>query len=487
MEFHINKSLKQPHHDCLVIGFCNDKQLRETLITNDDEALSTQILQLSKKLTDKGEWVWHTDTTHHVNICLYHCGPISQLTPDLLHQQLSEITKLLIKQKIKSVHLAMPQIKTQSADAQLKQMVLCIDAACYQFNDFKTTNLKSISLQKVYCYAPEASKQALHAATATAEGIQLTRWLADLPANRCTPTFLADQAKKLEELGANITVMSFGPETMHELGMGALLAVSQGSHEPPRFIEVTYQGTTINKKPVVLVGKGVTFDSGGISLKAPPMMEEMKYDMAGAASVLGAIKACALMKLPINIVGLIPSTENLPSGTAVKPGDIVKSLSGQTIEIVNTDAEGRLILADALTYASRFNPSVVLDMATLTGAVIIALGHITSGFMTQDDKLAELISHAAKITNDKAWRLPLDEAYQEGLESPVADMLNATADRSAGSIVGGSFLARFTKEYRWAHIDIAGTAWISGKNRQATGRPVPLLVELLHSLINHHE
>ena len=208
-------------------------------------------------------------------------------------------------------------------------------------------------------------------------------------------------------------------------------------------------------------------------------MDEMKYDMAGAASVFGAIKACALLKLPVNVIGLVASAENMPSGTAVKPGDIITSMSGQTVEILNTDAEGRLVLADALTYAERFNPSLVIDIATLTGAVIVALGGITTGFMTTDEELAERIMQAAKESEDKCWRLPLEEAYQDALDSPLADMINAGFDRSAGSITAACFLSRFTKNYRWAHLDIAGTAWISGKNRQATGRPVALLVEIV--------
>jgi leucyl aminopeptidase len=233
------------------------------------------------------------------------------------------------------------------------------------------------------------------------------------------------------------------------------------------------------KAPIVLVGKGVTFDSGGISLKPPAGMEEMKYDMAGAARVLGTLKACALLKLPVNVVGLIPTTENMPSGKATKPGDIVTSMSGQTVEIVNTDAEGRLILSDALTYAERFKPEFVIDIATLTGAIIIALGHETTGLFTTDDKLAETILTAAEEAEDAAWRLPLLDIYQDAIDSPIADMANSTADRSAGSVTAACFLSRYTKKYRWAHLDIAGTAWVSGKKRNATGRPVPLLLQIL--------
>ena len=480
MEYQLTQTLNPLNHDCIVIGYSDDKQIQELLNPCEDKALQALVTHHYKKLTDRGDWLWNTELKHAA-VLFYYCGPLAESTPESLQQQLTEITTLLLKQKIKSAQITMPHLNNLTPDTQLRQMLLTVDAQCYLFNDFKTIKKKSVSLRKVHFHVHNASKKALHLAEATAQGIRLTRWLSDLPANYCTPSFLADEATKLADEHANIQVITFGHETMKELGMGALLAVAQGSSQPPRFIEVNYQGHG-KSAPIVLIGKGITFDSGGISLKPPAMMEEMKYDMAGAASVLGTIKACALLKLPLNIVGLIPTTENLPSGSAIKPGDVIKSLSGQTIEIVNTDAEGRLILADALTYAERFNPKLVLDMATLTGAVIIALGHIATGFMTQDEELAAWINKAAAETNDKAWRLPLEDAYQEGLESPVADMLNSTADRSAGSVTAACFLSRFAKKMRWAHLDIAGTAWVSGKNRQATGRPVPLLVEFLQSL-----
>jgi leucyl aminopeptidase len=260
--------------------------------------------------------------------------------------------------------------------------------------------------------------------------------------------------------------------------MGLFLAVSQGSDQPPRLIDIHYNGGT-QTKPIVLVGKGITFDSGGLSIKPANAMDEMKYDMAGAASVLGTIKACALLKLPINIIGLVACAENLVSGSAVKPGDIITSMSGQTVEILNTDAEGRLILADALTYAERYDPEFVIDIATLTGAIIVALGSVASGYMTKDDDLATCLEAAARESQDTIWRMPLDEAYQDALDSPLADMINAGFDRSAGSITAACFLSRFTEKYRWAHVDIAGTAWVSGKKRNATGRPVPLLTQLI--------
>jgi leucyl aminopeptidase len=260
--------------------------------------------------------------------------------------------------------------------------------------------------------------------------------------------------------------------------MGALLAVARGSHEPPRFIVLEHHGAGKNAKPVVLVGKGITFDTGGISIKPAPEMDEMKFDMSGAGAVLGTLKAVGELELPLNVVGLVPTTENMPGGQAVKPGDIVKSMSGQTVEILNTDAEGRLILCDALTYAERYEPSVVIDIATLTGACVIALGHVASGLFSNDDALAQEVLTAADAAFDRAWRLPLWDDYQDQLKSNFADFANI-GGRPAGSVTAACFLARFTRKYKWAHLDIAGTAWRSGKEKGATARPVPLLTQFL--------
>jgi leucyl aminopeptidase len=260
--------------------------------------------------------------------------------------------------------------------------------------------------------------------------------------------------------------------------MGSLLSVAQGSNQPPKLIVLQYSGAAKKHKPVVLVGKGITFDTGGISIKPAAEMDEMKFDMCGAASVLGSIKAVAQMRLPLNVVGIIPTTENMPSGNASRPGDIVTSMSGQTIEILNTDAEGRLILCDALTYAERFDPAAVIDIATLTGACVIALGHVASGLYSSDEALARDLLHAGEYAHDRAWLMPLWDDYQDQLKSNFADMANI-GGRPAGSITAACFLSRFTKKYPWAHLDIAGTAWKSGKEKGATGRPVPLLTQFL--------
>lgn len=312
---------------------------------------------------------------------------------------------------------------------------------------------------------------------AIAAGMKLAKDLGNLPGNVCTPSYLAEQARALAK-AHGLTVQVLDRPEIEKLGMGSFLSVAKGSDEPPKFIILQHKGGGKKDKPVVLVGKGITFDSGGISLKPGADMDEMKYDMSGAASVLGAIKAAAMLNLPLNVVGLIPACENLPSGRANKPGDIVTSMSGQTIEILNTDAEGRLILCDALTYAERYEPAAVVDIATLTGACVIALGHVATGVMANNDALARELIHAGEAAYDRAWQLPLWDDYQEQLKSNFADMANI-GGRPAGTITAACFLARFAKKYDWAHLDIAGTAWKSGKDKGSTGRPVPLLVHFL--------
>jgi len=313
----------------------------------------------------------------------------------------------------------------------------------------------------------------LRVGEAIAGGVELARECANRPGNHCTPTWLAHEAKRLgKQRGLKVEVLE--RKDVEKLGMGSFVAVAQGSEEPLKFIVASYQGAAKSAPPLVLVGKGITFDTGGISLKPGAEMDEMKFDMGGAASVLGTLEAVAALKAKVNLVGIIPATENMPDGRAVKPGDVVKSLSGQTIEILNTDAEGRLILCDALTYAERFKPAAVVDIATLTGACVIALGHHRSGLFSADDGLAGELLAAGEAAADPAWRMPVDEEYDEGLKSNFADMANI-AGRAGGAITAAMFLKRFTAKLRWAHLDIAGTAWKSGAAKGATGRPVPLL------------
>ena len=327
-----------------------------------------------------------------------------------------------------------------------------------------------------------ACEEALSQGAAIAHGMSLAKDLGNLAPNICTPTYLADQAKELAKTyKLKVTVLDM--KAMEKQGMGALLAVARGSHQPAKFIVLEYYGKGKKEKPIVLVGKGVTFDTGGISLKPPAEMDEMKYDMSGAASVLGTLKAVAEMSLPINVVGIVPATENMPGGNATKPGDVVTSMSGQTIEVLNTDAEGRLILCDALTYAERFEPKAVIDIATLTGACVIALGNVATGLLSSDDALSQELLKAGEEIGDRVWRLPLWDEYQDLLKSNFADMANI-GGRAAGTITAACFLSRFTQKYHWAHLDIAGTAWKSGKEKGSTGRPVPLLSRFLISQAN---
>ena len=365
----------------------------------------------------------------------------------------------------------------------VRQAILCIRDAFYRFDQLKTQKqpaapaLASVTLAIGGAPVTLQAQIALKEAVATADGTDLARTLGNLPPNLCTPTRLAEEARKLaQQFKLGIEVLE--RRDMEKLGMGALLAVTRGSHQPPKMIVLRYAGGAKAKKPLVLVGKGITFDTGGISLKPSAEMDEMKYDMSGAGSVLGTMKAAAAMKLPLNVVGVIPTTENMPGGNATRPGDIVTSMSGQTIEILNTDAEGRLILCDALTYSERFEPAAVIDIATLTGACVIALGHVTSGLFANDDKLAHEVLAAGQTSWDRAWHMPAWEDYQEQLRSNFADMANI-GGRPAGSITAACFLARFAKNFKWAHLDIAGTAWKSGRDKGSTGRPVPLLTQFL--------
>ncbi|MBV6475134.1 MAG: leucyl aminopeptidase [Rhodocyclaceae bacterium] len=384
----------------------------------------------------------------------------------------------------KSILITLSELPVAGQDAawRARQAVLAVSDALYRSDQLKSKieNARALSAIAFSATAKEAraAGAGLAQGMAIAQGMDLARELGNLPANICTPTYLAQQAQKLAKQH-KLKCEVLDRARMEKLGMGSLLAVGRGSHQPPRFIVLQYRGGKAKAKPVVLVGKGITFDTGGISLKPGAEMDEMKYDMSGAASVLGALRAAALMQLPLNVVGIVPAVENMPGGGATRPGDIVTSMSGQTIEILNTDAEGRLILCDALTYAGRFDPACVVDVATLTGACVIALGGVASGLMANDDALAAELLAAGQTSGDRAWQLPLWDDYQELLKSNFADIPNISGGRAAGTITGACFLSRFTKQYRWAHLDIAGTAWRSGKEKGSTGRPVPLLTHFL--------
>src|SRR5690625_1101607 len=371
-----------------------------------------------------------------------------------------------------------------STETVTRAVVEASEHASYRFNRMKSkdktagTTLKRMALQVATRNQLTPARRGLATGRAVANGVSLARDLGNLPANVCTPKYLAGEARKLARQYASLRVRVLTEVDIKRLGMGDFWGVARGSSEPPRLIIFEYSGAAKGQKPVALVGKGVTFDAGGISLKPAAKMDEMKYDMCGAASVFGTVRAACELRLPMNIVGVTPATENMPDGNAVKPGDVLKSLSGQTVEVLNTDAEGRLILSDALTWVARYKPRVVLVMATLSGACVIALGHRASGLMAADEQLADALLAAGERAGDRAWRLPLWEDYQSGLESNFADFANV-GGREGGAITAACFLSRFTKEYRWAHLDIAGTAWESGAKKGATGRPVGLLAEWL--------
>ncbi len=374
-------------------------------------------------------------------------------------------------------------IGKRSVAWRIRQAAIIAQETVYRFEQFKSKkdevrrSLRKITLvidrQDELASAEEALAQGL----AIAEGAALAKTLGNLPGNVCTPGYLADTARQMAEDHA-IECQVLERTDMEALGMHSLLSVAKGSHQPPKLIVLHYKGGKKDEKPLVLVGKGITFDSGGISLKPGLEMDEMKYDMCGAASVLGTLKAVAQMNLPLNLTVIVPASENMPGGAASKPGDIVTSMSGQTIEILNTDAEGRLVLCDALTYAERFKPATVIDVATLTGACVIALGHVATGLFANHDGLARELCHAGDDAQDRAWHLPLWDDYQDLLKSNFADMANI-GGRAGGSISAACFLSRFTKKFDWAHLDIAGTAWKSGVDKGATGRPVPLLAHYL--------
>ena len=415
-------------------------------------------------------------------------------TKTLNEQSFVELTRNIAEQltklPIKNVCVSLDGIEvagrgeTAEQNAwQAQQLARNLSEASYLFNPFKSKEKKPTSLKQATLVQPSRKgldqlKQQLNLGGAIGNGVNLARELGDLPGNICTPSYLANQAKKIAKQHPRLSCKVLDEKQMKALGMHSLLSVTAGTEQPAKLIVLEYNGGKKGDKPVALVGKGITFDSGGISLKPGAAMDEMKYDMCGAASVLGTFSALTEANLPLNVVGIIPAVENMPSGKATKPGDIVKSMSGQTIEILNTDAEGRLVLCDALTYVGRYKPKAVIDIATLTGACVMALGSHATGMLSNDDKLAASLESAGQTSTDRVWRLPLWSEYDKQLKSNFADMANI-GGRAAGTITAACFLARFTTDYNWAHLDIAGTAWNSGANKGATGRPVPLLTQFL--------
>ncbi len=493
MKFSIKKgNLEKQRSACVVVGIFEPRKLTEPA-----EALDTIANGYINGILRSGDMEGKAGSTlmlHNVpgtpceRVLLVGLGKEPELNGKTYRDAMRAAFKALHETGAEDASLFLTETPVQDRDTAWKvsQTAIVAMETIYRFDRLKTKVEKSKPhLRKVILGAinPDgaaelaASEEALQQGLAIAEGMNLAKDLGNLAPNICTPAYLAEQAAGIAK-NYKLKAMILEQKDMEKLGMGSLLSVARGSHQPPKLIALEYWGGSKKEKPVVLVGKGITFDTGGISLKPALEMDEMKYDMCGAASVLGTISAITKIRLPLNVVGIIPTTENMPGGNASKPGDVVTSMSGQTIEILNTDAEGRLILCDALTYAERYEPDTVIDIATLTGACVIALGHIASGLLSTDEKLAEELLQASGQAADPAWRLPLWEDYQEQLKSNFADMANI-GGRAAGTITAACFLSRFTKKYRWAHLDIAGTAWKSGKEKGATGRPVPLLTQFL--------
>ena len=418
-------------------------------------------------------------------IMLVGCGSQKKLNLKLFRKMHNSILNALKKVNVKDAifYTAELEIKDTTTADKIRHASEAIFETDYSFNELKSTDKKTTALKTITFDISQKkdlakAQQALKTSTAITSGMNIARRLGNLPGNICTPTYLAKQAVQQSKKCKKTKVTILNEAEMKKLKMGSLLSVSQGSREAAKLIVIEYKGGKTKDKPYVLVGKGVTFDTGGISLKPGGAMDEMKFDMCGAAGVIGTMATVSELQLNINVVAIVPSVENMPDGGAIKPGDIVTSMSGQTIEILNTDAEGRLILCDALTYAAKFDPKIVIDTATLTGACVVALGSHCSGLLSNNDKLAQDLLAAGTTSGDRTWQMPLWDDYQDQLKSNFADMANI-GGREAGTITAACFLARFTKKYKWAHIDIAGVAWHSGAKKGATGRPVPLLTQYL--------
>ncbi|AJX16689.1 leucyl aminopeptidase [Burkholderia ubonensis] len=474
--------------DCIVLGIFEAQTLSGAALDIDTAAkgLISRVVKAGDMDGKRGKTLF----LHEVQgigasrVLLVGLGKQDAFNQKAYNDAVTAAWRALLATKVVQVTFTLAQLPVdeRGSDWGVRAAILALRNETYRFTQLKSKpEPASHALKRiVFSVDPadeKAAKVAVKQAVALANGMDLTRDLGNLPGNVCTPTYLANTAKQLAK-DWNLKAEVLGLKQVQALKMGSFLSVARASVEPPQFIVLHYQGAAAKAKPVVLVGKGITFDTGGISLKPGEGMDEMKYDMCGAGSVLGTIRAVAEMGLKINVVAIVPTCENMPGGNATKPGDIVTSMKGLTIEVLNTDAEGRLILCDALTYAERFKPAAVIDVATLTGACVIALGGHNSGLFSKDDALAGELLDASREANDPAWRMPLDDEYQDQLKSNFADLANI-GGRPAGAVTAACFLSRFTDSYPWAHLDIAGTAWKSGAAKGATGRPVPLLAQFL--------
>ncbi|PID50662.1 MAG: leucyl aminopeptidase [Proteobacteria bacterium] len=473
--------------DCVVVGVFKGGQLSAaaTQINAASQGALQQHLDMGDFNGKKGRTslLYHLPNISAQRVLLVGLGERDKLTEEGMMQANTHAANALKNTKVKKVaSFLSDEAASEHARAAVRQAVMAVAGSLYRFEKYRSKqdhqDKPSLESWLIAHTTSEDFSEELTQGNAIAQGMQLARDLGNMPGNACTPSYLAELASELAGESTAISVEVLNESNMEDLGMGAFLSVCKGSHQEGKMIILNYRGTDAAIAPIVLVGKGITFDAGGISLKPGLAMDEMKYDMSGAGSVLGTLKACALMNLPLNVIGVIAAAENMPDAVASKPGDIVTSLSGKTIEILNTDAEGRLVLCDALTYVERFKPAAVIDIATLTGACITALGHHTSGLLSNNDELANSVLTASQEALDEAWRLPMNDKYQEQLKSNFADMANIGGP-AGGTITAACFLSRFTESYPWVHLDVAGTAWKSGAAKGSTGRPVPLLTQIL--------
>jgi len=494
MDFRVSKVAadKQPA-SCIVVAIYESRRLSPAAQTIND-ASHGELLRLVRRFEMQGS----TGDTLTLNslpnikaqqVLLVGSGKKSAMGAHRYGRLLAAGAKELSANGVKDAAVYLAELEVEERDVywKIRQIVETMRDAVYRFDQLKSdaSTIKKPKIRRLVCaIASQRDKsraeEGIRHGMGISDGVDLARDLGNLPGNICTPTYLADYARQMARSHKAIKVRVLGEPEMKRLGMGTLLSVARGSQEPARLITLEYNGSRSRKRPAVLIGKGVTFDSGGISIKPAAQMDEMKFDMCGAAAVLGATKAAIEAKLPLNVITIVAAAENMPSGNASRPGDIVTTLSGQTVEILNTDAEGRLVLCDALTYAERYKPKAVVDVATLTGAIIVALGAPASGLFSNDETLAQSLLDAGQRIHDRAWRMPIWDDYQQQLKSNFADMANI-GGREASSITAACFLSRFAKQFPWAHLDVAASAFSGGANKGASGRPVPLLFEyLLH-------
>ena len=492
MKYLTKSTIQSASNECILAAIFEDRQLSETA-----EQLNSQLNNEISDLVANGEITGKIGQVQILRkgserIVLVGCGKPNEINERQYKQIIQKAVQAVKETAAESVINTLTDVKIKDRDLywNVRFAIETMEESFYVFDQFKSKkNEEQGKLSEVIFNVADTeiaqTELAIQHACAVALGVKAAKDLANCPPNICNPAYLATQAKTLENSTALLKTTILGEAELSELGMQAYLAVSRGSHNEAKLTIMEYRNhPDPQSKPIVLVGKGLTFDAGGISLKPAAEMDEMKYDMCGAASVYGVMNALVSLQLPINVIGVLASCENLPDGNAYRPGDILTTMNGLTVEVLNTDAEGRLVLCDTLTYVQKFNPELVIDVATLTGACVVALGQHNSGLISTDNELVQQIALASRQSTDKAWQLPLSEEYDEQLKSNFADLANI-GGRWGGAITAGAFLSHFTKNYRWAHLDIAGTAWLQGANKGATGRPVPLLTQFLINQVSN--